>query len=200
METSATWPHVVEKDTFKKIKGETEMKRNTWLVIAIVVALSTLACSLTGGGIEMGEEVAVTQPPVESGDEQPISPSEPGDEQPTSPSEPDDVDIEITGQIPEGYPENEIPIYEPASSAILGGSKLENGDTLFYNLVIGSNDDVQTVTQNIRNKLENESTEFEDMGSMLMGVKGEWEYIITINSGEADGYGTLVTYTLTKRQ
>ena len=176
------------------------MKRNTCLVVAIVVALSTLACSLTGGGAEIREEVDVTQPPVESGDEQPISPSEPDDEQPTSPSEPGDVDLEMTGQIPEGYPENEIPIYEPASSAILGGFKMGEGGTLIYNLVIGSNDDVQTVTQNIRNKLENESTEFEDMGSMLLGVKGEWEYVITINSGEADGYGTLVTYMLTKKQ
>ncbi len=163
------------------------MKRNTCLVIAIVVALSTLACSLTGGGIEMGEDVEVTQPPVESGDEQPASPSEPAD-----------VDLEMTGQIPEGYPENEIPIYEPASSVILGGFRMEDGGTLIYNLVLGSNDDVQTVTQNIRNKLENGSTEFEDMGGMLLGVKGEWEYVITINSGEVDGYETLVTYMLTK--
>jgi len=174
------------------------MKRNTCLVIAIVVALSTLACSLTGGGIEMGEDVEVTQPPVESGDEQPASPSESDDEQPASPSEPDDVDLEMTGQIPEGYPENEIPIYEPASSVILGGFRMEDGGTLIYNLVLGSNDDVQTVTQNIRNKLENGSTEFEDMGGILLGVKGEWEYVITINSGEVDGYETLVTYMLTK--
>ena len=105
------------------------------------------------------------------------------------------------GQIPEGYPEEEIPIYEPASSVILGGFKMEEGDTLVYNLVIGSNDDVQTVTQNIRNKLENESTEFEGVGEgMLIGVKGEWEYVITINSGEEDGYETLVTYMLTKKQ
>ena len=166
------------------------MKRNTLVVVAIIVALSTLACSLTGGGVEIGEEVDVTQPPVES-----------GDEQLTSPSEPADVNIEIMGQIPEGYPEEEIPIYEPASSVILGGFKMEEGDTLVYNLVIGSNDDVQTVTQNIRNKLENESTEFEGVGEgMLIGVKGEWEYVITINSGEEDGYETLVTYMLTKKQ
>jgi len=169
------------------------MKRNTLVVVAIIVALSTLACSLTGGGVEIGEEVDVTQPPVESGDEQLTSPSEP--------AEPADVDIETTGQIPEGYPEGEIPIYEPASSVVLGGFKMEDGDTLVYNLVIGSNDDVQTVTQNIRNKLENESTEFEGVGEgMLIGVKGEWEYVITINSGEVDGYETLVTYTLTKEQ
>ena len=50
------------------------MKRNTLVVVAIIVALSTLACSLTGGGVEIGEEVDVTQPPVESGDEQLTSP------------------------------------------------------------------------------------------------------------------------------
>ncbi len=160
------------------------MKQKTSIVVVAVVVLSTLACSLTGGDIGTGEEsdAIATQPPAASSGEQ--------------------LPLELaTGQIPEGYPEEEIPIYEPASSVILGGFKMEEGDTLFYNLVIGSNDDVQTVIQNIRNKFENESTEFEDMGgSMLIGVKGEWEYAITINSGEADGYETLVTYTLTKKQ
>jgi len=155
------------------------------LIIAVVV-LSTLACSLTGGGIGTEEEAdaIATQPPAESSGEQLPVPLE-----------------LVTDQIPEGYPEGEIPIYEPASSVILGGFKMEDDGTLFYNLVIGSNDNVQTVTQNIRNQLENESTEFTYLGEgMLIGVKGEWEYAITINSGEVDGYETLVTYTLTKRQ
>ncbi|MEA3339725.1 MAG: hypothetical protein U9R15_07145 [Chloroflexota bacterium] len=163
------------------------MKQKILILVVAVIVLSTLACSLTGGGIGTGEEVDAieTQPPAESSDEQLPLPSEP-------------VDL-ATGQIPEGYPEEEIPIYEPASSVILGGMKLDTDDILHYNLTIGSNDDVQTVTQNIRNKFENESTEFEDMGSLLIGVKGEWEYVITINSGEADGYETLVTYTLAKK-
>ena len=162
------------------------MKQKTSIVVIAVVVLSTLACSLTGGGIGTGEEAdaIATQPAAESSGEQLSLPLE-----------------LATDQIPEGYPEEEIPIYEPASSVILGGFKMEEGDTLFYNLVIGSNDDVQTVTQNIRNKLENESTEFEGVGEgMLIGVKGEWEYVITINSGEEDGYETLVTYMLTKKQ
>jgi len=106
-----------------------------------------------------------------------------------------------TGQLPEGYPEKEIPIYEPASSVILGGIRQDMGEALFYNVVIGSNDDVQTVTQSIRKEFENKSTEFEAIGtSMLIGVKGEWEYAIAINPGEVDGYETLITYTLTKEQ
>lgn len=161
------------------------MKQKTSIIIMAVVVLSTLACSLTGGGIGTGEEAdaIATQSPVESSGEQLPLPEL------------------ATGQIPEGYPEEEIPIYEPASSVILGGFKQEDGDTLFYNLVIGSNDDMQTVIQNIRNKFEDESTEFEEIGeSMFIGVKGEWEYAITINSGGADGYETWVTYTLTKKQ
>ena len=161
------------------------MKQKILILVVAVIVLSTLACSLPGGGIGTGEEVdaIATQSAAESSGEQLPAPLE-----------------LATDQIPEGYPEEEIPIYEPASSVILGGSKMEESDILFYNLVIGSNDDVQTVTQNIQNKFENESTEFENMGGLLIGVKGEWEYVITINSGEADGYGTLVTYTLTKKQ
>jgi len=93
-------------------------------------------------------------------------------------------------QLPEGYPAKEIPIYEPASSVVLGGFKQDMDDIRVYNLVIGSD-----------NTFENESAEFEQMvgGGMFMGVKDGWEYAIVINSGEADGYGTLVTYMLTKK-
>jgi hypothetical protein len=162
------------------------MKQKASIVVVVVVVLSTLACSLTGCGIGTGEEAdaIATQAPAEPSGEQLPLPSE-----------------LATGQMPEGYPEKEITIYEPASSVILGGLKLEEDDTLFYNLVIGSDDDAQTVTQNIRSILENESSEFEDIGGgMLIGAKGEWEYVITINSGEVDGYETLVTYALTKKQ
>jgi hypothetical protein len=166
-------------------KEHAEVKQKSLTVVVVVVVLSTLlACSLTGCGIGAGEvaDVIATQVPAESGGEQKSLPSE-----------------LTSGQIPEGYPEGEIPIYEVASSVILGGFKQDMEGTLVYNLVIGSTDDVQTVTQDIRNKFENESTEFEDMGGgMLMGVKGGWGYVITINSGEADGYETLVTYTLRK--
>ena len=167
------------------------MKQKIWIVVVVVV-LSILASSLTGCGIETGIEIGAdtdaittaTQPPAESGDDQVPRPPKIAE-----------------GQIPEGYPEKEIPIYEPASSVILGGLKQDMGDALFYNLVIGSNDDVQTVIQNIRNEFENKSTEFEDIGGgMLIGIKGEWEYTITINPGEADGYETLITCTLIKEQ
>lgn len=162
------------------------MKQKTSIVVVAVVVLFTLACSLTGCDIETGEEAdtIATQSSAESSGEQLPHPSE-----------------LATIQIPVGYPEKEIPVYEPASSVILGGFKNDLGDKVFCNLVIGSDDDVQTITQNIRNKLENESTKFEDMGEgMLIGVKGEWEYVITMDPGEADGYKTLVTYTLTKKQ
>jgi hypothetical protein len=162
------------------------VRRKSLVVVVAVVVLSTLACSLGGGGTGTGEEadVVATQPPAESGGEEQGLPSE-----------------LTSGQVPEGYPEEEIPVYEIASSVILGGFKQDMGDTLVYNLVIGSKDDVQTVTQNIRDEFENGSIEFEDMGGgMLMGVKGGWEYVITINSGEADGYETVVTYSLRKER
>lgn len=155
------------------------MKYRRWAIIITVIVLFTLACGLTeiGFGDGEGPEAIATQ----------VAGAVEGVPEMTS------------GEIPEGYPENEIPIYEPASSVILGGFRQQMDDVLVYNLVIGSDDDMETVTQNIINKFEGESTEFENMGGMLMGIKDGWEYSIIINSGEVDGYATLVTYMLTKQ-
>ena len=163
------------------------MKQKTLIIIVALVALFTLACSLTGCGTGTEEETDAIAPPAESSGEQHSASVGP---------------VELTsGQLPEGYPEKEIPIYESASSVILGGFKLDMDEALTYNLVIGSDDDVQTITKDLRNKLENGSTEFEDMGGgMLMGAKGGWEFFITMGSGETDGYETLVTYMVTKKQ
>jgi hypothetical protein len=190
------------------------MKRALITIVAFIT-LSTLACGLTGSRTGEGEEsIAISTPaPAESGDEQPELALDP-----TPTSHPEEATDDATttqppgglgneqfemavSQLPEGYPEKQIPIYEPASSVVLGGFKQDMDDIRVYNLVIGSDDDVQTVTQSIRNTFENESAEFEQMvgGGMFMGVKDGWEYTIVINSGEADGYGTLVTYVLTAK-
>lgn len=144
-----------------------------------------MACSLTGCG--SGAEEEADAPPAESGNEQSSVSAGP-------------IEL-VAGQIPEGYPEREILLYDLSSSVILGGHRLDVDGVLHCNVVLGSGDDMQTITKDIKNKIENDSTEFEDLGGgMLIGAKGGWEYVITMGSGEVDGYETTVTYTLTEEK
>ncbi len=104
------------------------------------------------------------------------------------------------GELPEGYPRQEFPIYEGTDATILGGGKHEVDDTVFYNVVVGTNDDEQIVRQNIRAMFEEASDEFEEMlgGGMFIGVKDGWQYAIVV-SGESDGYQALITYALERK-
>jgi len=66
------------------------MKHKTLLIILSILTLVALACGPIGGLIGGGEEDTppqATQPPAESGGEQPTSPPESSSEQPTSPPE-----------------------------------------------------------------------------------------------------------------
>ena len=102
--------------------------------------------------------------------------------------------------LPNGYPKDVFPVYKPESSEVLGGTHRTMEGVQMYNAVLGSQDDVKTVTQSITDYYKEHSQTFNSMSSdHLMGEKDGWEYSIVINDGKADGYGTLITYTLQKK-
>ena len=72
------------------------MKHKTLLAVVTILAMVTLSCSLTSG-LTGDEASEATQPPAESGGEQPTAPPESGGEQPTAPPESGDVTPEIAG-------------------------------------------------------------------------------------------------------
>lgn len=100
--------------------------------------------------------------------------------------------------IPEGFPD-EIPVYDPAT--VLGGTRQNDGRTMMYSLVLGADDQVAEVTDVIVGSVENIDMNIAVEGStLLMGYMGDWDYTITIDSGEADGYTTVISYSLVERE
>lgn len=117
--------------------------------------------------------------------------------------DPDPTDINydnLDAGIPDGFPEV-IPVYDLAHSTVLGGTGQNAGGTMVYNLVIGSNDQVSDVTDDIHSKIENISMDVCVEGSsMIMGYMGDWDYTITVDNGEADGYTTVISYSIVEKQ
>ncbi len=191
------------------------MQHRFLAVLAAVMALSMLACGLTEG---LGDLVAGiddatqgTDDIVERLDDLDLDDLDPEDLEDLEGLDDiiedlgeleldDDLAIPPSvslGELPEGYPEQEFPVYEGADATILGGGKQEIDDGLFYNVVVGTNDDTETVEQAIRDTFEEASDEFEEMvgGGTFIGVKGAWQYAIVV-SGESDGYQALITYAI----
>ncbi len=117
--------------------------------------------------------------------------------------DPDPTDINydnLDAGIPDGFPDV-IPVYDLAHSTVLGGTGQNAGGTMVYNLVIGSNDLVSDVSDDILSKIENISMDISVEGStMVMGYMGDWDYTITVDNGEADGYTTVITYSIVEKQ
>ncbi len=117
--------------------------------------------------------------------------------------DPDPTDINYAN-LNEGIPANfpdVIPVYNSANTTVLGGIEQDAGGTMIYDLVLGSNDQVSDVTSIIVGSVENIDMNISVEGStMLMGYMGDWDYAITIDNGEADGYTTIITYALTEMQ
>lgn len=100
--------------------------------------------------------------------------------------------------IPEGFPDV-IPVYDPAT--VLGGTRQNDGRTMMYDLVLGSNDQISDVADDIVDAVENIDMNLAVEGStLLMGYMGDWDYTITIDNGEADGFTTVITYSIVERQ
>ena len=101
--------------------------------------------------------------------------------------------------IPEGFPDV-IPIYDIANSTVMGGIEQDAGGTMLYDLVLGSNDPVSEVTEVILSSVENIDMNITVEGSsVLMGYMGDWDYTITVDNGEADGFVTIITYSLVEK-
>lgn len=117
--------------------------------------------------------------------------------------DPDPTDINydnFDAGIPDGFPDV-IPVYDLAHSTVLGGMEQDAGGTMVYNLVIGSNDQVSEVSDDVLSSVENISMDISVEGStMVMGYMGDWDYTITIDNGEADGYTTVITYSIVEKQ
>lgn len=114
---------------------------------------------------------------------------------------PTDINYDyLDAGIPANFPEV-IPIYDSSSLTVLGGMEQDAGGTMVYSLILGSNDQISDVSNAVVGSVENIDQNLSVEGStMIMGYMGDWNYVITVDNGEADGYTTIITYTLTERQ
>jgi len=112
---------------------------------------------------------------------------------------PTDINYDnLDAGIPEGFPDV-IPVYDPAT--VLGGIGQDAGGTMIYNLVLGTDDQISDVADVIVGSVENIDMSIAVEGStLLMGYMGDWDYTITIDNGEADGFTTVITYSIVERQ
>ncbi|MCK5034470.1 MAG: hypothetical protein KAS73_01145 [Candidatus Sabulitectum sp.] len=123
------------------------------------------------------------------------------DEESEYDSVPTDINYDnFDAGIPDGFPDV-IPVYDIANSTVMGGMETDAGGTMVYNLVLGSNDEISDVSETIINTLENIDMNIAVEGSsMLMGYMGDWDYTITVDNGEADGFATVITYSIVEKQ
>lgn len=117
--------------------------------------------------------------------------------------DPDPGDINndhLDAGIPDGFPDV-IPVYDIAHSTVMGGMGVDAEGTMIYNLTLGSNDQISEVYDFVLGSFENISMDLSDEGSLLIaGEMEDWEYTITAESGEANGFTTIITYSLIKNQ
>ncbi len=133
---------------------------------------------------------------ISSSTESPLS----SDEDSEYDAVPTDINYDnFDADIPEGFPDV-IPVYDLANSTVMGGMAQDAGGTMVYSLVLGSNDPVSEVSDVIVSTVENIDMNMEVEGStMLMGYMGDWNYTITIDNGEADGFTTIITYSIVEK-
>ncbi len=105
--------------------------------------------------------------------------------------------------IPEGYPSDDVPLIGLDNGGVLlGASRQDMGDMgTAYIIVFGIDDDVDTVSDTIGSQLEEYITSqggtFQSIiGQMFMGEINGCEYTVAIGDGSADGFVTVVDYTV----
>ena len=176
-------------------------------VLVLLAAISLFAVGGCGSGGESNDvrEDTSSTDTEQHNEDVAISPSSGSSSSSEDASEydPDPTDINYDYYdegIPASFPDV-IPVYDSANSTVLGGIEQDAGGTMVYSLILGSNDQVSDVTNTIVGSVENIDMNMTVEGStMLMGYMGDWDYVITIDNGEADGYTTIITYTLTEKQ
>lgn len=114
---------------------------------------------------------------------------------------PTDINYDhLDAGIPDGFPDV-IPVYDIANSTVMGGLGQDAGGIMVYNLVLGTNDQISDVADDIVDAVENIDMNLAVEGStLLMGYMGDWDYTITIDNGEADGFTTVITYSIVEKQ
>ena len=106
------------------------------------------------------------------------------------------------GAIPDDYPHGSVPIVQFSSSVILGTDRQEMGGMgVSYVIIFGIDEDVDVVSGKIRDELKqyivNAGGTFQSItNQMFMGETDDCQYTIAIGDGTADGYKTIVDYTV----
>ena len=174
-------------------------------ILVLLAAMSLLAivgCGSSGESSDSREDISDTDTEQQNTAVETSSSSKTfSSSEEASEYDPDPTDIDYS-YLDEGIPANfpdVIPVYDSANTTVLGGVEQNAGGTMVYSLVLGSNDQISDVTNTMVGNLENIDMNMTLEGStMLMGYMGDWNYIITIDNGEADGYTSIITYTLTE--
>ena len=174
------------------------------LVSAIMAIFAFSGCGSSGESNDSQEDISSTDTEQQDVDIAISSSSEnPSSSENQSEYDPDPTDINydnLDAGIPANFPDV-IPIYDLSNSTVLGSSEQDAGGTMMYSLVLGSNDQVSDVSNTVVGSVENINRNLSVEGStMLMGYMGDWDYTITVDNGEADGYNTVITYLITEKQ
>ncbi|MCK5128322.1 MAG: hypothetical protein KAQ68_00610 [Clostridiales bacterium] len=115
----------------------------------------------------------------------------------------------LEDDIPSDYPMDEVPIYDDGKTVVLGGNEQNAGGTIMYSVVIATDTETDEVLADIiqtMKKLSNDAKDgsFTDVTvggvGMVIGSVDDWDYSIGIGDGKADGYTTVVTYTISERK
>ena len=177
---------------------------NIFKVMILLVAMALFAVAGCGGASETDnadESVSRTDADVDTdseGHSEDVDVAEHSDEDPDYDAYETDINYDhLDAGIPEGFPDV-IPVYDPAT--VLGGTGQDAGGTMIYSLVLGSDDQVADVSETITGSVDNIDMNIAVEGSlMLMGYMGDWDYTISVDNGEADGYTTVISYTIVER-
>ena len=104
--------------------------------------------------------------------------------------------------VPDGYPHDDVPLIGLDSGELLGASRQEMGGMgTSYVIVFGIDENVDAVCALIETQMKDHVTEkggtFNSLlGSIFMGEIHDCEFNIAVGDGTADGYETVVSYTV----
>ncbi len=179
------------------------MKTTKVFALAVVLALFAIGGCIGGDTAEDADSNESTSDAMDNdaATPAPVETASSSDEDSEYDPDPTDINYDVFDEgIPDGFPDV-IPVYDLAHSTVLGGIGQDAGGTMMYSIVLGSDDQVIDVTNDILSRIENISMNVSVEGStMVMGYMGDWDYTISVDNGEADGYTTIISYSITEKQ